>query len=65
MAWLTLDIPRLENLLEKNFIKPRDFLSGPQEAAAPENRNCVGLHQSTLRKVDVIANVTGAHIIVS
>ncbi len=49
--------PRLENLLEKNSIKPRDFLTGPQEAEAFENRNYVGLHQSTLRKVDVIANI--------
>ncbi len=49
--------PRLENLLEKNSIRPLDFLTGPQEAAAFETRNFVGLHQSTLRKVDVIANV--------
>ncbi len=49
--------PRLENLLEKNSIKPRDFLTGPREAEAFENRNYVGLHQSTLRKVDVIANI--------
>jgi hypothetical protein len=49
--------PRLETLLAKNSIKPRDFLTGPQEAEAFENRNFVGLHQSTLRKVDVIANL--------
>jgi hypothetical protein len=49
--------PRLETLLAKNSIKPRDFLTGPQEAQAFENRNFVGLHQSTLRKVDVIANI--------
>jgi hypothetical protein len=49
--------PRLESLLAKNFIKPRDFLTGPQEAEAFEHRNYVGLHQSTLRKVDVIANI--------
>jgi hypothetical protein len=49
--------PRLESLLEKNSIKPRDFLTGPQEAEAFESRNYVGLHQSTLRKVDVIANI--------
>ena len=49
--------PRLENLLAKNSIRPRDFLTGPQEAEAFENRNFVGLHQSTLRKVDVIANI--------
>jgi hypothetical protein len=49
--------PRLENLLAKNSIKPRDFLTGPQEAEAFEKRNFVGLHQSTLRKVDVLANL--------
>lgn len=49
--------PRLETLLAKNSIKPRDFLTGQQEAQAFENRNFVGLHQSTLRKVDVIANI--------
>jgi hypothetical protein len=32
-------------------------MSGPNEAAAFEKRNFVGLHQSTLRKVDVIANI--------
>jgi hypothetical protein len=49
--------PRLEKLLLKNQIRPLDFLSGPEEAAAFENRNFVALHQSTLRKVDVIANI--------
>jgi hypothetical protein len=49
--------PRLGKLLEKNNIQPRDFMTGEQEAAAFENRNYVGLHQSTLRKVDVIANI--------
>jgi hypothetical protein len=33
--------PRLENLLAKNSIKPRDFLTGPQEAQAFENRIAV------------------------
>jgi hypothetical protein len=49
--------PRLETLLARNSMKPRDFLTGPQEAEAFEKRNFVGLHQSTLRKVDVIANL--------
>jgi hypothetical protein len=49
--------PRLEKLLEPNRIRPRDFMSGAQEAEAFESRNFVGLHQSTLRKVDVIANI--------
>lgn len=49
--------PRMEKLLEKNHIAPRDFLTGAQEAKAFEDRDFVALHQSTLRKVDVIANV--------
>jgi hypothetical protein len=35
------------------------FLTGAQEAAAFENRNFVALHQSTLRKVDIVANILG------
>jgi hypothetical protein len=44
-------------LIKKNSIKPLDFLNGAQEAAAFEQRNFVALHQSTLRKVDVLANI--------
>lgn len=32
-------------------------MTGEEEARAFEQRNYVGLHQSTLRKVDVIANI--------
>jgi hypothetical protein len=49
--------PRLETLLAKNNIQALDFLTGAQEAEAFENRQFVRLHQSTLRKVDVIANI--------
>jgi hypothetical protein len=49
--------PRLEKLLERNHITPRNFMTGAQEAEAFERRNFVGLHQSTLCKVDVIANI--------
>jgi hypothetical protein len=49
--------PRLEKLLERNHIQPLDFMTGAQEAEAFERRNFVGLHQSTLRKVDIIANI--------
>lgn len=49
--------PRLEKLIAKNNIQPMDFLSGSEEAAAFDNREFVRLHQSTLRKVDVIANI--------
>jgi hypothetical protein len=48
---------RLENLLRINGIKPLDFMTGAQEAQAFEDRNFVGLHQSTLRKVDVIGDI--------
>ena len=51
--------PRLLKLLERNQIAPRDFMSGAEEAAAFDEGNYVGLHQSTLRKVDVIANIAG------
>jgi hypothetical protein len=49
--------PRMEHLLARNDIRPLDFLSGAGEAAAFEQRNYVALHQSTLRKVDVLANI--------
>lgn len=48
---------RLEKLLAKNDIKPLDFLTGEQEADAFQKRDYVALHQSTLRKVDVLANL--------
>ena len=67
LARLVLDIygigyighPRLETLLEKNHISHLGFLTGAQEAKAFENKDFVALHQSTLRKVDVIANIAG------
>ena len=49
--------PRLETLLKQNHISPLNFFSGKEEAAAFETRNYVGLHQSTLSKVDVISNI--------
>lgn len=49
--------PRLENLLEKNHIKHRDFLDGKSEADAFTNKQYVRLHQSTLRKVDAFSNI--------
>jgi hypothetical protein len=54
-----VDHPRLEKLLYKNHIAPLDFLTGAEEAKAFENRDFVALHQSTLRKVDVLANIAG------
>lgn len=49
--------PRLPSLVEKNLITHRDFLDGRAEADAFINKQYVKLHQSTLRKVDVFANV--------
>lgn len=49
--------PRLESLIQKNKITDKDFLSGKEEAAAFENGQFVKLHQSTLRKVDTLANI--------
>ncbi len=53
--------PRLVNISQIKRIAPLNFLTGPQEAEAFETQNYVGLHQSTLRKVDVIANIA-AHV---
>lgn len=49
--------PRLTKLIEKNKITQRDFLTGQQEADAFDAKEYVKLHQSTLRKVDVLSNV--------
>jgi hypothetical protein len=49
--------PRLEKLLALNHITPLDFLTGAQEAKAFVDKEFVKLHQSTLRKVDVLANI--------
>ena len=49
--------PRMERLLEKNGIKAKDYLTGQQEADAFENQEYIKLHMSTLRKVDVFANI--------
>ena len=50
--------PRLQKLMEKNKITDKDFLSGADEATAFQKKEYVKLHQSTLRKVDVIANIS-------
>jgi hypothetical protein len=49
--------PRLETIMAQNDIKPLDFMTGAQEAAAFDGGDYVGLHRSTLRKVDIIANL--------
>jgi hypothetical protein len=49
--------PRLQNLMTLNNMTAMDFLSGEEEAIAFVNKQFVRLHQSTLRKVDVLANI--------
>lgn len=48
---------RLHSLIEMNKITARDALTGAEEAAAFDNKEFVKLHQSTLRKVDVMSNI--------
>lgn len=52
-----IDHPRLESLTKKNKISDIGYLSGKDEAAAFEAREFVKLHQSTLRKVHVLASI--------
>ena len=49
--------PRMVTLINKNRISDRDLLSGEQEAEAFEAGDYVNLHRSTLRKVDIFANI--------
>ncbi|UVC07231.1 hypothetical protein IHQ71_18670 [Rhizobium sp. TH2] len=48
---------RLHTLLDLNSIKTKDVLNGAQEAEAFQQKEYVKLHQSTLKKVDVIDNL--------
>ena len=49
--------PRLQRLIQKNKITDIGFLNGQQEAEAFDNGEYVKLHQSTLRKADILANI--------
>ncbi|NLY02140.1 MAG: hypothetical protein GXY83_39150 [Rhodopirellula sp.] len=51
--------PRLTQLMEVNSISNLDFLTGADEADAFVKKQYVRLHQSTLRKVDVMSNIIG------
>lgn len=51
--------PRLENIVKLNHITGKAFLTGKDEATAFEQGEFVKLHQSTLRKVDILANIFG------
>lgn len=54
--------PRLESIMKINKITDKDFLSGKDEAYAFKDRKFLALHQSTLRKVDVISSLLEAEI---
>lgn len=54
-----IDHPRLERLVDKNEITKINFLTGAQEAVAFEKGEFVKLHQSTLRKVDILTTIIG------
>lgn len=49
--------PRFTKLIEKNGITKKDFLTGQEEADAFENKDYIRLHQSTLRKVDIMETI--------
>ncbi len=49
--------PRLTKLIKRNKITDLGFISGEHEAQAFENGDYVKLHQSTLRKVDILSNI--------
>lgn len=48
---------RLMSIVEINRIADKDALQGAEEAAAFENGEYLKLHQSTLRKMDILANI--------
>lgn len=52
--------PRMESIMKINHITDKDFLSGKDEAYAFKDRKLLSLHQSTLRKVDVISSLIEA-----
>lgn len=49
---------RFQNILEKNEMRPRNFMGGKEEAEAFDAGEYVKLHQSTLSKVDALMNLT-------
>ena len=54
--------PRLESLIDRNGITRLAFMNGAEEATAFDRHDYVALHQSTLRKVDILANILGRQI---
>jgi hypothetical protein len=51
--------PRLQSIVKLNEITDTSFLVGAEEAEAFNRGEFVKLHQSTLRKVDIMANLFG------
>lgn len=52
-----IEHPRMEKLLQLNNIQAKNYLKGADEAKAFSNKEYIKLHQSTLRKVDVFADL--------
>lgn len=52
-----MDHPRLDRLIDKNHITKKDYLNGAEEALCFDNKEFVKLHQSTLRKVDILNTI--------
>lgn len=48
---------RLHTVCKINSIKAKDMLTGKEEALAFQKKEYIKLHQSTLRKVDVMSNL--------
>ncbi len=49
--------PKMAPLIDKNHMGHKDFLTGPQEADAFDNKEYVKLHRSTVRKVSMFARI--------
>jgi len=52
-----IDPPKLETLLTRNEITAEDLMTDKQEADAFEQKNLLKLHQSTLVRVDCLAEI--------
>lgn len=52
-----IEHPRLEKLIQKNEMGSKQLLSGGDEAIAFDEKEYVKLHQSTLKKVDIIESI--------
>ena len=57
-----VDNPKLEKLVDLNNFSKLCFLSGKDEASAFENKQYIKLRNSTLRKVELLANILAAAI---